>query len=72
MYIMQLVHLKNIGDIKEVSNIENATNNTSNKNLAGKNIDDKSLEKDIPNQIKNQLAIYFVWLQITVYQIKRK
>ena len=55
MYIMQLVHLKNIGDIKEVSNIENATNNTSNKNLAGKNIDDKSLEKDIPNQIKNQL-----------------
>jgi len=55
MYIMQLVHLKNIGDIKEVSNIENATNNTSNKNLVGKNIDDKSLEKDIPNQIKNQL-----------------
>ena len=55
MYIMQLVHLKNIDDSKEVFNIENTTNNTSNKDLAGKKIDDKPLEKNIPNQIKNQL-----------------
>ena len=32
MYIMQLVHLKNIDERKEISNIENNTNNLSDEN----------------------------------------
>ena len=55
MYIMQLVHLKNIDDRKEIINVENNTNETSGENLIGKKVDDKSLETSIPNQIKNQL-----------------
>ncbi|MDC1092895.1 DNA polymerase III subunit gamma/tau [Pelagibacteraceae bacterium] len=55
MYIMQLVHLKNIDEKKEFSNIEINKNNLSNKDLIGKNIDKKSIESDIPSQIKNQL-----------------
>jgi DNA polymerase III subunit gamma/tau len=55
MYIMQLVHLKNIDERKEILNIENNTNNLSNENLIGKKTDEKPLESNIPNQIKNQL-----------------
>jgi DNA polymerase-3 subunit gamma/tau len=55
MYIMQLVHLKNIDERKEILNIENNTNNLSNENLIGKKKDEKPLESNIPNQIKNQL-----------------
>ncbi len=55
MYIMQLVHLKNIDERKEISNFENETNNTSNDKLVGKKIDDKPSEINITNQIKNQL-----------------
>ena len=55
MYIMQLVHIKNIDERKEVSQIENNNNKLSNENLIGKKIDDNSLETNIPNQIKNQL-----------------
>jgi len=52
---MQLVHLKNIDERKETSRIESNTKNTSNEKLIGKKIDDKPLETNIPNQIKNQL-----------------
>ena len=55
MFIMQLVHLKNIDEKEEVSNTENNTNNISNEKLVGKKVDDKPLEANIPNQIKNQL-----------------
>ena len=55
MYIMQLVHLKNIDARKENLNLENNNNQLSNENLVGKKIDDKTLETNIPNQIKNQL-----------------
>jgi len=55
MYIMQLVHLKNIDENKEVSKTENKINNLSNENLIGKKIDEKQLDTSIPNQIKNQL-----------------
>ena len=55
MYIMQLVHLKNIDVRKENVNLENDNNQTSNENLVGKKIDEKTLETNIPNQIKNQL-----------------
>ena len=55
MYIMQLVHLKNIDVRKENVNLENGNNQPSNENLVGKKIDEKTLETNIPNQIKNQL-----------------
>ena len=55
MYIMQLVHLKNIDVRKENVNLENNNNQLPNENLVGKKIDDKTLETNIPNQIKNQL-----------------
>jgi DNA polymerase III subunit gamma/tau len=55
MYILQLVHLKNI-DVRKINvNLENSNNQPSNENLVGKKIDDKILETNIPNQIKNQL-----------------
>jgi DNA polymerase-3 subunit gamma/tau len=52
---MQLVHLKNIDARKENVNLENNNNQLPNENLVGKKIDDKTLETNIPNQIKNQL-----------------
>ena len=55
MYIMQLIHLKNIDVRKENDNLENNNNQLSNENLVGKKIDDQNLETNIPNQIKNQL-----------------
>ena len=53
MYIMQLVHLKNIDARKETQNLEN--NQQTEESLVGKKIDDKPLETNIPNQVKNQL-----------------
>jgi DNA polymerase-3 subunit gamma/tau len=55
MYIMQLIYLKSIDERKDVQDTENKTNNISNENLIGKKIEEKSLETNIPNQIKNQL-----------------
>jgi len=52
---MQLVHLKNIDENKEISNTENSISNVSNEKVIGKKIDNKSLEKSVTNQIKNQL-----------------
>ena len=55
MYIMQLVHLKNIDVKKEISNLQKDTNDISKENLVSKKIDDKQIETKIPNQVKNQL-----------------
>ena len=54
MYIMQLVHLKNIDTKKQVLNLENESSQISNDTLIGKKIDDQPVD-NIPNQIKNQL-----------------
>jgi len=56
MYIMQLVHLKNIETKKEVSNknIED-TGNLKQKNLVGENIKEDNLETNLSTQVKNQL-----------------
>ncbi len=54
MYIMQLVHLKNIDTKKQVSNLENEGGLISTDDLIGKKIDDQPVD-NIPNQIKNQL-----------------
>ena len=55
MYIMQLVHLKNIDEKKEKVDNENNTNNTTKEKLVGTRIDDKTLKTSLSNQIKNQL-----------------
>ena len=55
MYIMQLVHLKNIDEKKEIVKIENNKDTLSNENLIGEEIDDKQLESNVSNKIKNQL-----------------
>ena len=56
MFIMQLIHLKDIDLRKENLNIESNNNQISNENLVGKKIEeDKALETSIPNRIKNQL-----------------
>ena len=56
MFIMQLIHLKNI-DSKKIINHENLVENNVNlkKNLVGKNIADENLESDLSTQVKNQL-----------------
>ncbi len=54
MYIMQLVHLKNIDTKKQVSNLDNESSQISSDTLIGKKIDDQPVD-NIPNQIKNQL-----------------
>ncbi len=55
MYVMQLIHLKNIDEKKEDMNLEKNDIQPSNENLVGKKIDDKTLETNIANQIKNQM-----------------
>jgi len=56
MYVMQLVHLKNIESKKIISKDNNIEKNIELKdNLVGKNIKEENLETDLSNQIKNQL-----------------
>jgi DNA polymerase III subunit gamma/tau len=55
MYIMQLAHLKSIDTKKEIPNLEDDNSQLSNESLVGKKIDDKLLETNISNQVKNQL-----------------
>ncbi|MDC3127310.1 DNA polymerase III subunit gamma/tau [Candidatus Pelagibacter bacterium] len=64
MFIMQLAHLKNIGDKKEIpsDNFENKENQKQ-KNLIGESLKDENLETKI-NQIKNQMK--------NIEQIKKK
>ncbi len=54
MYIIQLIHLKSIGDKKEALNLESGDKQTSSDTLIGKKIEDQPVD-NIPNQIKNQL-----------------
>ena len=55
MYIMQLVHLKNIDERKEISKKDNSIKDFSDENLIGKKTDENKLASDMPNKIKNQL-----------------
>jgi len=55
MYLMQLVHLKNIDEKKEASIDRKNTNNLTNENLVEKKDDKKTLEKDTSTLTKNQL-----------------
>ena len=56
MYIMQIVHLKNIENKKEVVNDNLVEDDTNPKpNLIGENIKEENLETNLSTQIKNQL-----------------
>ena len=54
MYLIQMIHLKNLGIKKENNNDEELIS-TQQTNLSGKKIDETSLEKVIPKQVKSQL-----------------
>ncbi len=54
MYITQLTHLKNL-DLEKVVSDSNVSSPINEENISSKKIEDKSLETNIPNQIKNQL-----------------
>ena len=54
MYVMQLVHLKNLDNTNEIIN-ENNIQSEKKENLSGKKLDEKNLETNLPNQVKNQL-----------------
>ena len=55
MYVMQLLHLSNIDDKKDLINSNNLISESSGESFVGKSINDKPLETNIPNKIKNQL-----------------
>jgi len=55
MYVMQLLHLSNIDDKKDLINSNNSISESSGESFVGKSINDKPLETNIPNKIKNQL-----------------
>ena len=54
MYVMQLCHLKNLEE-KDETDIQNENISASKEKLSGKKIENKNLENDLPNQVKNQL-----------------
>ena len=54
MYVMQLVHLKNLDNTNEIIN-ENNIQSEKKENLSGKKLDEKNLETNLPNKVKNQL-----------------
>ena len=54
MYLVQMIHLKNLG-IKKENKIEEELISNQETNLSGKKIDETSLEKVIPKQVKSQL-----------------
>ena len=54
MYIMQMMHLKSLGHSKEIKE-QNKISESGEENILGKKIDDKSLETDLSNKVKNQL-----------------
>ena len=54
MYIVQLVHIKNMEEKKEI-NYETSSLNNQQENLSGKKLEDKSIEANQFSKIKNQL-----------------
>jgi len=54
MYIMQLCHLKNLEEKDETDN-QNENISASKEKLSGKKIENKNLENDLSNLVKNQL-----------------
>ena len=55
MYILQMIHLRNLDEKKEVDYTENNTSLKTNEILSGKKIIENNLETDLSNKVKNQL-----------------
>ena len=54
MYVMQLIHLKNLEDKKETTNL-NESSSIETENFSGKKIDENKIESNLSNKAKNQL-----------------
>ena len=55
MYIMQLIHLKNIDETRELPPTEYNENKISDEKMIGKKIDEKQFGTNVTKQIKDQL-----------------
>ena len=54
MYVMQLIHLKNLEDKKEKTNL-NESSSIETENFSSKKIDESKIENNLSNKAKNQL-----------------
>ena len=54
MYVMQLIHLKNLEDKKETTN-SNESSSIETENFSSKKIDENKIESNLSNKAKNQL-----------------
>ena len=54
MYVMQLIHLKNLEDKKEMTNL-NESSSIETENFSSKKIDENKIESNLSNKAKNQL-----------------
>ena len=54
MYVMQLIHLKNLEDKKETTNL-NESSSIETENFSSKKIDENKIESNLSNKTKNQL-----------------
>ena len=54
MYVMQLIHLKNLEDKKETTNL-NDSSSIETENFSSKKIDENKIESNLSNKAKNQL-----------------
>ena len=54
MYVMQLIHLKNLEDKKEMTNL-NESSTIETENFSSKKIDENKIESNLSNKAKNQL-----------------
>ena len=54
MYVMQLIHLKNLEEKKETTNL-NESSSIETENFSSKKIDESKIESNLSNKAKNQL-----------------
>ena len=54
MYVMQLIHLKNLEEKKETTNL-NESSSIETENFSSKKIDENKIESNLSNKAKNQL-----------------
>ena len=54
MYVMQLIHLRNLEDKKETTNL-NESSSIETENFSSKKIDENKIESNLSNKAKNQL-----------------
>ena len=55
MYVMQLIHLKNLEDKKEKTNL-NESSSIETENFSSKKIDENKIESNLSNKVKNPVS----------------